>query len=122
MLVPSVMCWPNVRKDVEPYQPMLIYPTRGIATLWEAGGPPAPDALAALVGRTRAATLMALAEPVSTTALAHRLQVTPGAISQHLSVLFDSGLVTRARVGRSVLYCRTRAGDTLAVPNQAGNP
>jgi DNA-binding transcriptional ArsR family regulator len=118
LLVPAVMTWPGVRKMIEPYQPMLAYPARGIGTLWETGAPPPPHALAALIGQTRAAMLTALAEPCSTTALARRLQVTPGAVSQHLSVLLDAGMVTRSRVGRSVLYRRTRSGDTLAAASR----
>src|SRR5713101_1035550 len=113
LLVPAVMPWPNVRKLIEPYQPTLVYPVRGILTLWETGTPPAPDALAALIGRTRADLLTSLAQPASTTHLAHRLSLTPGAVSQHLSVLHDCGLVARSRVGRSVLYRRTRNGDVL---------
>jgi DNA-binding transcriptional ArsR family regulator len=42
------------------------------------------------------------------------MSVTPGAVSQHLSVLLDAGMVTRSRVGRLVLYRRTRSGDMLA--------
>ncbi len=118
LLVPAVMTWPRVRKMIEPYQPMLAYPARGIGTLWETGAPPAPHALAALIGPTRAAMLTALAEPSSTTALARRLAITPGAVSQHLSVLLDAGMVTRSRVGRSVLYLRTRSGDTLAAASR----
>jgi DNA-binding transcriptional ArsR family regulator len=113
LLAPSAMCWPAVRKMIKPYQPTITYPARGIATLWEIGAPPAPDALATLIGRTRASLLIALAEPASTTALAHRLSITAGAVSQHLSVLLNCGLATRSRVGRSVLYRRTRSGDTL---------
>jgi hypothetical protein len=114
LLVPTVMSWPGVRKMIAPYQPQLAYPARGIATLWETGPPPAPRALAALIGPTRAALLTALAEPSSTTGLARRLQVTASAVSQHLSVLRDAGMVTRSRIGRQVLYRRTRTGDTLA--------
>jgi DNA-binding transcriptional ArsR family regulator len=114
LLVPTVMTWPGVRKMITPCQPLLAYPARGIATLWETGPPPAPRALAALIGPTRAALLTALAEPSSTTSLAGRLQITPGAVSQHLSVLRDAGMVTRSRAGRQVLYRRTRTGDTLA--------
>lgn len=114
LLVPSLMSWPGVRKMVEPYQPMLAYPARGVATLWETGTPPAPHALAALIGQTRAALLTALAQPASTTALARDLRVTPGAVSQHLSVLSEAGMVARSRVGRQVLYRRTRSGDMLA--------
>jgi DNA-binding transcriptional ArsR family regulator len=118
LLVPSLMTWPGVRKMIEPYQPQLAYPARGIGTLWETGTPAGPAALAALIGQTRAAMLTALAEPFSTTALARGLQVTPGAVSQHLSVLLDAGMVTRSRVGRSVLYRRTRSGDTLAAASR----
>jgi len=114
LLVPSAMAWPTVRKMVAPYQPMIAYPARGIATLWETEAPESPEALTALLGRTRARLLVTLAEPSSTTALARRLAVTPGAISQHLSVLRSSGLVSRTRVGGSVLYGRTPTGDTLA--------
>lgn len=54
LLVPSAMAWPTVRKMIEPYQPMIAYPARGIATLWDRGTPATSDALAALLGRTRA--------------------------------------------------------------------
>ena len=57
--------------------------------------------------------LLVLAEPVSTTALARRLAITPGAASQQLSVLLAAGLVSRTRIGRSVLYRRTLAGDRI---------
>jgi DNA-binding transcriptional ArsR family regulator len=113
VLAPSVMCWPAVRKMIEPYQPTITYPARGIATLWENGAPPAPAALAALIGRTRASLLIALTEPATTSTLARRMSITPGAVSQHLGVLLECGLVTRSRVGRSVLYQRTRSGDAL---------
>ena len=117
LLVPAVMTWPGVRKMIEPYQPMLAYPARAIGPLGDRrttspARPGRPD------GQTRAAMLAALAEPSSTTALARRLAITPGAVSQHLSVLLDAGMVTRSRVGRSVLYLRTRSGDTLAAASR----
>lgn len=113
LLTPSVMSWPAVRKMIEPYQPTITYPARGIATLWETRTPPTPAALATLIGRTRTSLLLALTQPVSTSTLARRASITPGAVSQHLAVLLDCGLVTRSRVGRSVLYQRTRTGDAL---------
>lgn len=121
-LVPHAMGWPRVRKMTgrlkpgfvgEPYGPMIAYPVRGVATLWETTPPPPPDALADLIGRTRATILITLAEPSTTTALARRLQLTPGAISQHLSVLHAGGLVSRARATRTVVYRRTARGDAL---------
>ncbi|WP_239094520.1 ArsR/SmtB family transcription factor [Planotetraspora silvatica] len=114
VLVPSAFNWRAVSIMYEPYQPMLSYPARGVGTLWSAGAPCTPHALSALIGRSRARVLVALEDPASTTALARRLDLTPGAVSQHLTVLSDGGLVTRQRLGREVLYRRTPVGDTLA--------
>jgi DNA-binding transcriptional ArsR family regulator len=113
LLVPSAFRWPDIATMIEPYQPMLVYPARGVGTLWEVGAPPAPAALAALIGRTRAQLLLSLCHPASTTALARRMSLTPGAVSQHLSVLSGNGLVARRRLGREVLYRRTATGDAL---------
>ncbi|GGO09627.1 transcriptional regulator [Microbispora rosea subsp. aerata] len=113
VLMPSAFSWPDVWVMYEPYRPMLCYPARGVGTLWAEGTPCTREALAALIGRTRARVLTALAEPGSTTALARRLGLTPGAVSQHLAVLSGAGLVARQRLGREVLYRRTAAGESL---------
>lgn len=114
LLVPSVFCWPDVMVLVgEPYQPALLYPALGAATLWEESPAPPPGALAALLGTTRAGVLAALDAPAATTELARRLDVTPGAVSQHLTVLRNAALVAGHRVGRQVLYARTPTGETL---------
>ncbi|GII60082.1 transcriptional regulator [Sphaerisporangium krabiense] len=113
LLVPSAFRWPDIATMTEPYQAMLVYPARGIGTLWDDGPPPAPEALASLIGRTRAQLLLSLRDPASTTALARRMSLTPGAVSQHLSVLSGNGLVARRRLGREVLYRRTPTGDAL---------
>jgi DNA-binding transcriptional ArsR family regulator len=95
-------------------RPVITYPARGLATMTEnLRPPPVFPALRRLLGEPRARLLMLLDEPFSTTELARRLAVTPGAVSQHLRVLHDSGLVTRARHGRVVLYSRTALGDGL---------
>jgi len=39
--------------------------------------------------------------------------VSPGGVSQHLTVLRDAGLVSSQREGRSVLYVRTPLADGL---------
>ncbi|MCO5967023.1 ArsR/SmtB family transcription factor [Actinoallomurus soli] len=119
VLVPSAFVWPAVSVMTPPYQPMLSYPAYGVATLWETAPAAPPDAIAALIGRRRASLLLALTVPASTTELARRLAVTPGAISQHLGVLRACGLVTGHRVGRRVLYTRTAAGDALATAGGA---
>ena len=96
----------------EPWQPTLIYPARGVALLWEEADA-APEALAKLLGKSRAALLADLDAPRSTTDLAQRLKMTPGGVSQHLSVLKESGFVTARRNGRAVLYCRSELADQL---------
>jgi DNA-binding transcriptional ArsR family regulator len=98
--------------DRPPWQPTVIYPARGIATLWE-DATPAPDGLARLLGATRAAVLADLAAPRSTTELAERLSLSPAGTSHHVIALRDAGLVTGRRDGRAVLYVRTALGDAL---------
>ncbi|MEV0682040.1 DUF5937 family protein [Actinosynnema sp. NPDC050436] len=113
VLSPSAFCWPRAWAAIDPVGPGVVrYPARGIATLWETA-PAAPDALAALVGRTRAALLVLLAGPMSTTELAARLGVTAGAVSQHVGVLRAARLVTTRRDGRAVLHLRTARADAL---------
>ncbi|NUW31474.1 winged helix-turn-helix transcriptional regulator [Nonomuraea sp. SMC257] len=115
LLVPSAFFWPATAIMSEPYQSMLVYPVSGVGTLWEQAPPPAPGALAALIGRSRARILLALAEPATTSALADRMTISRGAVSQHLGVLSDSGLAVGLRVGKEVVYRRTPTGDALAL-------
>jgi DNA-binding transcriptional ArsR family regulator len=93
--------------------PVLAYPARGAATVWDDTAP-APGELAALLGRGRADVLAALDVPRATVDLARALGVTPGAVSQHLRILAACDLVAGARQGRRVLYRRTELGDRLA--------
>jgi DNA-binding transcriptional ArsR family regulator len=114
LFVPSVFIWPSLGIFTDPPWPRaIVYPARGIAALWEPRPSAPPDALASLLGRSRARLLVALAEPASTTQLAKSLGLAPGAVGDHLAVLRDAGLASRARSGRSVLYRRTPLGDAL---------
>jgi DNA-binding transcriptional ArsR family regulator len=114
LLVPAVFVWPSIGAYTEPPWPKtLVYPARGTAALWEPGPATPPDALASLLGRSRARLLVALSDPASTTHLASSLGMAVGAVGDHLAVLRNAGLVTRARSGRSVLYHRTPLGDAL---------
>ncbi|WP_420706906.1 ArsR/SmtB family transcription factor [Streptomyces sp. NRRL S-237] len=63
-----------------------------------------------LGGAPEARPLGLLDEPLPTVELARRLGVTAGAVSQHLGVLYATGLVSRARHGRQVLYRRSPQG------------
>lgn len=97
------------------YPPAIAYPARGQGSMAGALDRPSTSrALEQLLGAPKARLLALLHEPVSTTELALRLGVTPGAVSQHLAVLLATRLVSRARHGRSVLYLRTALGDELA--------
>ncbi|MFU8850102.1 ArsR/SmtB family transcription factor [Micromonospora sp. SL1-18] len=113
LLVPSVFAHkpaPPVSPDEPPW---LGYPCRGAATPW--APTPAADAtaLTSLLGAPRARLLHLLAEPLPTVEIARRLTVTPSAVSQHLQVLHTTGMITRARDVRHVLYRRSPLGDQL---------
>ncbi|MER7755985.1 winged helix-turn-helix domain-containing protein [Kitasatospora sp. NPDC097643] len=89
--------------------PTLMYPAAQPIAV-----PHAPTtALAQLLGPTRADLLAALVDPATTVALAGRHFLSPGTVSYHLGVLHRSGLVSRVRSGREVLYRRTPRGEEL---------
>ncbi|NBE92345.1 winged helix-turn-helix transcriptional regulator [Nonomuraea sp. KC401] len=116
LLMPSVFAH-KPTPPVHPEEPpRLTYPCRGVATLWHPAPAPDATALVSLLGAPRAALLGLLDEPLPTVELARRLKVTPSAVSQHLRVLYTTGLLTRARDGRHVLYRRSDLGDQLAAP------
>ncbi|MFI6518268.1 ArsR/SmtB family transcription factor [Spirillospora sp. NPDC050679] len=73
----------------------------------------APEALARLLGPARAAVLVLLDAPKSTTQLVALTGQGLGSVGRHLKVLLDARLVHRRRAGRSVLYYRSPAGDAL---------
>ncbi|MEV0976836.1 winged helix-turn-helix domain-containing protein [Streptomyces sp. NPDC049915] len=89
----------------------VVYPCVG--ALAGDGGPRVPASLGGLLGPGRAAVLVLLASPMSTTQLVAVTGQGLGSVGRHLRVLRDAGLVLRRRAGRSVLYTRTVAGDVL---------
>lgn len=113
LLVPSVFAHKPAPPVGPDQPPALAYPSRGVATLWAAAPTADLPALVSLLGRPRAGLLGLLEEPLPTVEIARRLKVTPSAVSQHLRVLYATGLVTRARDGRLVLYRRSALGDQL---------
>jgi DNA-binding transcriptional ArsR family regulator len=113
VLMPSAYLWPLATAVVaEPWQPTIAYPARGIAELWSSPQA-APDALAKLVGRSRALVLSGLDRPLSTTAVALHIGLSPAGASGHLIALRNAGLVATARHGHEVLYRRTPLGNSL---------
>lgn len=116
VLVPSVFVWPSVA-SVSASEPLQVaYPARGIATLWE-GPAEVTEALANLIGRGRAQILLEVKQPASTTDLARRTGMSPGGVSQHLSVLRAAGLVTAHRQGKTVFNVQTNVAAALLSTN-----
>jgi DNA-binding transcriptional ArsR family regulator len=94
--------------------PRLILPAAdaGRAWIWEhrrSSG----AALAALVGRNRAAVLASVADGCTTTELARRAGISLAAASQHASVLRGAGLIASRRQGGAMLHMLTPLGAEL---------
>ena len=94
----------------------VVYPCSGV--LAQADPPPVPEALGTLLGPARAGVLVLLDTPKSTTQLVALTGQGLGSVGRHLKVLLDTRLVQRRRAGRSVLYYRTAAGETLLAAQQ----
>jgi DNA-binding transcriptional ArsR family regulator len=115
-LTPSVFVWPQlVVSHSRPNAFELTYAARGVGRVWEGlhREKSEDSPLAALLGRTRSAILTRLTIPMSTTQLARELGQSPGSVSQHLSILRDSGMLVSWRSGRSVLYRRTPLAESI---------
>ncbi|MET8540765.1 winged helix-turn-helix domain-containing protein [Kitasatospora sp. NPDC004799] len=97
-------------------------PGRPLALTYPAGPGllPSPDgrtgvqALAAVIGATRAELLHLLEQECTTTELARRLGVSGATVSAHVGALRAAGLVASARAGRAVRHRRTVLGALLA--------
>jgi len=119
-LLPSVFAGevPNVHwnpSDTAAAPWLVLPPTNvrmSLRRLWD-NPRPRGAALAALVGRNRAAVLRTIADGCSTTELAERVGISLAAASQHASVLRDAGLITTQRQGSAVLHALTPLGAEL---------
>ena len=121
-LVPSVFVGraPSLHENPndDDEMPRLILPAEGAgrARLWAVSRGLAGSrgsALAALVGRNRAAVLQSIADGCTTTELAHRVGISLAAASQHASVLRGAGLIATRRQGSAVLHVLTPLGAEL---------
>jgi DNA-binding transcriptional ArsR family regulator len=101
--------------------PRLVLPAADASAGDEPGGSPAGGsaALAALLGRTRAAALRAIADGCTTSELAQLCDVSMAAASQHATVLRNAGLIITHRQGSSVLHVLTPLGADLLASEQA---
>lgn len=71
------------------------------------------QALAALVGHTRAAALQALTDSCTTSELAQRLGISSAGASKHATILREAGLITTFRNRNTVLHTLTSLGLAL---------
>lgn len=114
VLIPVVLGPPEVLiKKSTSTQTTVRYPARGIGSLWTAGKQPPAAGTVRLLGRVRTELLETLRSPATTGDLARTFGVTPSAVSQHLRVLRESGLIARERSGRNVRYVITALGVRL---------
>jgi DNA-binding transcriptional ArsR family regulator len=95
---------------------VLIYPAQLIGDQQRerrADARPEHDALATLLGPTRAAVLRALQQPFTTSALARQLGISSPAASMQAAALRGAGLVTSERHGQAVIHQVTELGSAL---------
>ncbi len=113
-LVPIIFRCKSVSWQIVPeWQPMIIYGARG-AGLWHSYKLPDPEeALVVALGGSKAKMLHALRDPAHTSELAHKLNLTAGAVSQQLSRLNQAGLVESHRSSNRVYYRLTPRGERL---------
>lgn len=122
LLVPSYFCarTPVTLLDPE-LPPVLVYPVErlgGLNVSVDESAPPVErengqEALAALLGRTRAAVLEVVDAGCSTGEVARRLGISPAAASQHATVLRKAGLLVTRRERNTVLHTLTPLGRAM---------
>ncbi|MEV0274939.1 ArsR family transcriptional regulator [Streptomyces sp. NPDC050610] len=124
ILQPSFFCWPTpVSLADTDLPPVLVYPVRHDASLAAAGPEGAAgaeeartarhEALGALMGPTRAAVLVAASTGCGTGDVARRLGVSNPAVSQHVAVLREAGLLITVREAGRALHVATAHGRAL---------
>ncbi|HVV22438.1 MAG TPA: helix-turn-helix domain-containing protein [Pseudonocardiaceae bacterium] len=101
-----------VRAELDSGLPALAFAAPADAALWDEPGD-GGQALAALVGQTRAAVLRALTATRTTSQLAEQLGISLAGASQHTAVLRQTGLITTRRMRNTVLHTVTPLGMAL---------
>ncbi len=111
VLTPSVFLHRPAVWLGRPGQVMIGYLARGRGQVWTVANPNGRES--GLLGPRRAALLVDLATPRSTTDLARRHDLSPATVSYHLGRLHQAGLVARRQDGHRVLYERTSQASGL---------
>lgn len=114
-LIPSHFCWNTPIGLADPTLPqVLAYPVAHPAT-WapEVTRDRRAEALAALIGRTRARVLACLDTTATTGEIARRLGVSAASASEHVAALREVELAHSRRVGTHVVHTLTPLGAAL---------
>ncbi|MFC0600657.1 winged helix-turn-helix domain-containing protein [Streptomyces palmae] len=127
VLAPSVFCGAVPQLFASPEDDTVVMTYQALnspvdaAALWAApagdrrGDAPVPPALAALLGRTRAAVLCAIADhpACTTTELSRRAGISLASASEHASTLRGAGLTTLTRERKAAFHTLTHLGVAL---------
>lgn len=114
LLLAPVIFLPKVSWQITPeWHPLILYGARGTGVWHQDNIPEIDENLQLILGEGKAKILQSLVNPLNTGELAHKLNVTPGAISQHLNKLTQAGLVESHRSGNFVFYRLSNRGERL---------
>ncbi len=116
-LYPSSLTAECLALDAPGRRPILVYPCADLPTDDLA----TPDALADLLGRTRAAVLRALSHSATTTQLSRRVGISLASTSDHTRVLRSAGLLTTHRTNGTALHSLTPTAHNLLSGATQGN-
>jgi DNA-binding transcriptional ArsR family regulator len=114
-LVPVVFAKHGPSYQIEPeWHPMILYGVRG-AGLWDQQSQTqrTSRSLELALGSGRARVLQTLTTPLNTGEIARTLEISSGAVSQHLNRLQQAGLVEPRRSSKWVYYHLTPRGEEL---------
>jgi DNA-binding transcriptional ArsR family regulator len=113
--VPSFYCWgaPVALAD-QALTPVVVYPVVHELAAWHAPSDAARAAdLGALLGRTRADVLRAVARGATPRQLTRALGIAPSVVTHHTTVLRRAGLITTERDGRWATHELTPLGEAV---------
>jgi DNA-binding transcriptional ArsR family regulator len=115
LLIPSYFCWQHPITIFDPNLPQIVvYPVdHDVSWLQTTSRRATNRPLARLLGDTRAAVLRAAHGGCTTSDLAHRLGMSPAAISHHIGILRDTGLIASQRTANTVHHTLTPLGAAL---------
>jgi len=114
LLVPSIFCWPDVFLTVRPpWRTAIVYPSRGVADLWDDASSPQCSGLQHLVGPSCARVIANLQVPRTTLEMSAAIGLSPAATSEQITKLRTAGILERIRVGRRVFYSLNKKGMSL---------